>query len=456
MSFLAERKQHGRYEVLEQIGRGGVGAVYKGLDPVLDRIVALKVLHPASGEDKDFYERFRHEARLVAGLRHPNILQVHDFGEDDGLAYLVTEYIGGGTLDARLHERLGPQQAFSYVKPLTDALTYAIQRGIIHRDIKPSNILIQDDGSPVLADFGLARVLQSGHTFTPGDVIVGTPDYMSPEVALGKRADHRTDIYALGVLLYRMTVGNTPFSGASPAAVLVAHAQQPVPRPTDLDPSFDKQLEAVILKCLAKDPDDRFQSAEDLADQMLRFAPVTDGEPVRHPLPAAPVAHAQTTATASAPRGAEAPGQPIRVFLVEDHPLLLEAVSRLLQREERIAVVGEAGSGEDALLQLESIACDVVVMDIALPGISGIEATRKLKATSPDVNVLILSAYGEASLADAIAAGADGYMLKTAAHEELRDAILDVSMGRSPIHPSLSRTLVKTMAQMAEASGKAV
>ena len=455
MNSLPEGTQLGRYEVLEPVGRGGAGIVYKGRDPVLDRVVALKVLYPGRGEDLAFFDRFRHEAQLVAQLRHPNILQVHDFGEDDGLAYLVTEYIGGGTLEARLHERIGPQQVVTYLRPLTDALSYALERGIIHRDIKPSNILLQEDGSPVLADFGLARVLQKGDTFTPGDRLMGTPDYMAPEIALGKRADHRSDLYSLGVLLYRMTLGRTPFSGASAAAVLVAHTREPVPRPRDLDPSFDERLEAVILKCLAKDPEDRFQSASDLAQEVLWAASGGADEQAQDSAMVPPTASALSLETEVARRDANAPRSPIRVFLVEDHPLLPEAVRRLLERDRSITVVGEAANGEDALVQLEGTACDVVVMDIALPGLNGIEATRQLKVTSPHVNVLILSAFGEASLADAISAGADGYMLKTAAPEELRDAIVDVSMGRSPIHPSLTQTLVKTMAQMAQASGTA-
>lgn len=440
----------GRYEVGELVGRGGSGSVYRGLDPVLGREVALKVLPSMGTVDPTFVERFHHEAQVAASLSHPNIVQVHDFGEDGGSVYLVTPYLTGGTLESRLYRRMDVHQVVSYVRPIADALAYALSRGVIHRDIKPSNILLDEGDVPVLADFGLAKILQSSHSLTPSDRLLGTPEYLAPEVVLGHRADDRSDLYSVGVLVYRMMLGRTPFSGQTPAATVMAQVHDTLPRPTELDPTFDKDVEAALLKSLAKDPTDRHRSVGELVEKIETIARSTDshGNILRSDEDTVEF-DAGVAITESTP-GSNETAKPIKVFLVEDHPLLLEGVRRLLEAEDGIDVVGEATTGEDAVEQLAHVECDVAVVDLALPGISGIEATRRIKTRTPDLNVLILSAYGEQSLPDALAAGADGYMMKTAAPKELRNAIVDVNLGRSPIHPSLTRTLVKTFAKMTD------
>ena len=451
MKGLLQDGKLGRYEVIELIGSGGVASVFRGRDPVLDREVAIKVLRSDYLTDEAFVGRFRREAQTVARLGHPNILEVHDFGEEEGCAYLVTALITGGPLQRLMDGRLGLHRALSLTAPVASALDYAHGHGVVHRDVKPGNILLEPDGKPILADFGLARILDGRSTFTDARAILGTPEYISPEQVLGRPADHRSDVYSLGVVVYEMLLGRPPFNGDTPTSTALAHVNEPAPAPQELASRFGPAVREVVLKALAKEPEDRFQTAGELVHALASASP--------EPGALARISGKtdwKTTAFESTSHGsgglAAVPrSRPsLSVFLVEDHPLVLEAVRRLLEGDPDIAVVGEAGDAETAIDQLGSTDCDVVVMDIALPGLSGIEATRRIKAMRPDMNVLILSAYGEQSLTEAIEAGADGYMMKTAAPEELRAAVHEVHRGHSPIHPSLSRSLFKKVAGRTE------
>ena len=265
MTSLLPGSQLGRYEVLEQIGRGGMATVFRALDPRLKRDVAVKVLPSYVSENPTLVDRFSQEAQSVARLDHPNIITVHDYGEDKGFTYIVMEYLTGGTLRDRLDRKISPQEALEFLDPLARALDYAHGQGIVHRDVKPSNVLLDSDGNPKLSDFGLARVLEGSAYLTQENTVLGTADYMSPEQALGRAADHRSDLYALGIVLYQALLGRTPFHADTPSATLMAHIHEPAPLPTSLDPDFDSRLAAILLKALAKDPDDRHQSAGELA-----------------------------------------------------------------------------------------------------------------------------------------------------------------------------------------------
>ena len=265
----------GRYRVIEQLGRGGMATVFRCHDPNLDRYVAVKVLPSYYTEDPTFVARFTQEAQTVARLNHPNILQIYDFGEDKGYTFIVTEIVLGGDLQDKLgDEALSTEEALGFMRPLAEALDYAHGQGIIHRDLKPANVLIDTDGRPILADFGLARMLESTTRFTQASQALGTPEYMSPEQAMGADADHRSDLYAFGIMVYQMLVGQTPFRADTPAATLMAHVHRPLPLPTGLNPNIGPRLEATLLKALAKDPNDRFQSAVD----MVRSISVATGQ----------------------------------------------------------------------------------------------------------------------------------------------------------------------------------
>ena len=265
MASISPGGSLGRYRVVEQLGRGGMATVYRCYDPTLDRFVAVKVLPSYMTDDPAFIGRFTREAQTIASLKHPNIPQIYDFGEDKGFTYIVSELVPGGDLQDKMRDRrFELKEVEDIVRPLADALDHAHQQRIIHRDLKPANVLLDADERPILADFGLARMLESSTRFTQDSQALGTPEYMAPEQAMGADADHRSDLYALAIMVYQMLLGQTPFRADTPAATLMAHVHRPLPLPTALDPNIEPKLEATLLKCLAKKPDDRFQSAGDM------------------------------------------------------------------------------------------------------------------------------------------------------------------------------------------------
>ena len=256
----------GSYRVMEKLGRGGMATVYKAYHAKLDRYVALKVLHPAFLEDPNFLARFQREARLVAKLEHPNIVPVYDFAEHEEQPYLVMKYIEGETLKAYLNRgRLEVDQIWNVVDAVGAGLAHAHNEGILHRDVKPSNVIVANDGKIYLADFGLARIAQSGESTLSSDMIMGTPQYISPEQAKGeKNLDNGTDIYSFAVMLYEMVVGEVPFSADTPFSIIHDHIYSPLPLPHLVNPSVPDEVERVLLKALAKERADRYENVEDL------------------------------------------------------------------------------------------------------------------------------------------------------------------------------------------------
>lgn len=258
-------KKLGKYEIKQRLGKGGMGEVYKGLQPRMGRSVAIKVMYKHLLDETDSVERFRREAKGGGLLRHRNIVRVIDFDRQDGLYYLVLEYLAGETLEAHLNQRtsLSAQEALKIVAQLADALAYAHQRGIIHRDIKPTNIMFTNEKlkCPVLTDFGMARVLHDTQMTLTG-AMIGTPAYMSPEALRGEEVDHRSDLYSLGVVLYEMVVGKKPYSAKSPYGMMFKRLHKPLPAPRKLNPSLPKCVERLILKALAPNVADRYQSAQ--------------------------------------------------------------------------------------------------------------------------------------------------------------------------------------------------
>lgn len=263
MSF-APGENVGPYRIIEQLGQGGMASVFKAYHPALDRFVAIKVLHPAFKEEPNFLSRFQREARVVAKLEHPNIVPVYDFSEHSGQPYLVMKYIEGITLKARLNQGpLTKQDALKLVEAVAKALTYAHERGVLHRDVKPSNILLSPDGSIYLADFGLARMAEAGASTLSKDVMLGTPQYISPEQAKGNVDLHEgTDVYSFGVVLYELVVGRVPFNADTPFSIIHDHIYTPLPLPTSVNPNVPEVTERILLKSLAKDPADRFESIQ--------------------------------------------------------------------------------------------------------------------------------------------------------------------------------------------------
>ncbi len=281
-------KTIGRYRVVAKVGHGGMGDVYKAYQESLERTVAIKILPAALGRDETFRARFEREARSVAQLQHPNILNIYDYGEQDGLTYLVMEYARGGTLKDRITEPLPLEEVARIVGQVGAALAYAHKRGVIHRDVKPSNVLLTEDGRPLLADFGLAKMMEGSTELTASGMSVGTPEYMSPEQGQGMPVDHRADLYSLGVVLYEMVTGHKPYTADTPMAVIIKHMTETLPSPRLLRPDLPAAIERVIVRALAKAPGDRYASAEEMVaalDRALRRAKAGLAEEADEKLP---------------------------------------------------------------------------------------------------------------------------------------------------------------------------
>ncbi len=249
----------GAYRIISQVGQGGMASVYKAYQAAMDRYVAVKVLPSQFAKSAEFMGRFQQEARTIANLEHAHILPIYDYGENDGITYFVMRYLETGTLKERITAgALTLAETDRLFTQLADALGYAHARGVIHRDIKPSNALVDSHGDLFLTDFGIAKLLESAAHFTASGALTGTPAYMSPEQARGERLDARSDIYSLGIVLYEMVTGRVPFEAETPLAVVLKHLQDPLPLPSTIKPDLDPAIERVLLKALAKDPNDRF------------------------------------------------------------------------------------------------------------------------------------------------------------------------------------------------------
>ncbi len=254
----------GSYEIVEKIGAGGMGAVYKGYQATLGRYVAIKVLPPQTSGDPSFAERFAQEARAIGKLRHPNIMTAFDFAHEGDIAFLVSEFIDGGTLADQLGTPLPMDYALQLLTPIAAALDYAHARGIVHRDIKPQNILLTHEGAPVLTDFGLAKIVGPGSGMTQAGSLMGTAEYIAPECAAGSAAaGPAADQYALGIIAYQMLVGRHPFPADNPLSALMAHVHKAVPLPSTLGVALAPGVEAALLKVLAKRPEERFARCAD-------------------------------------------------------------------------------------------------------------------------------------------------------------------------------------------------
>lgn len=262
----AEGRILGSYRLIERIGRGGMGEVYRAEHLKLGREDAIKLLPANLASEADFLKRFEREASSAANLRHPHILPVYEYGEQDDVPYLVMPYIKGGTLKDRLERGdVTPGQIARYLTQIAEALDFAHAKGLVHRDVKPANILIDEHDQAYLADFGIAKALEGTESLTRTGMGVGTPEYMAPEQAQG-RADPRSDIYALGVMCYQLIVGRVPYSGQSTVDILMKHLQQPIPLESlrGMNPAAARVFAPILERALAKDPNRRFQSGREL------------------------------------------------------------------------------------------------------------------------------------------------------------------------------------------------
>ncbi len=297
-------RQLGPYQIVAPLGEGGMAAVFRAYQPGMERYVALKVLPRHFADDPEFSARFQREARILAQLQHAHILPVFDYGQVEGYSYIVMPFVPSGTLtDALQGQPLPLPRIRQVVSQVGDALSYAHGRGLVHRDVKPSNVLIDERGNCLLTDFGLARMVEASVNLTATGTIMGTPAYMSPEQGAGGKIDSRSDIYSLGIILYEMATGRVPYKAETPVAVVFKHVSGPLPPPRSVNPDLPEAVERVILKALARNPDDRYQTAEDLVAALNRATSEAPTAVARKPkLPLEPkLSHAAGTPTLVAP-----------------------------------------------------------------------------------------------------------------------------------------------------------
>ena len=262
----------GPYRLVEKLGKGGMATVFKAYHPSLDRYVAIKALHPAFMEHPGFLDRFEREAKVVAKLEHPNIVPIYDFSEHEGRPYLVLKYVRGETLKARLEKsKLTYKESRRIFRVISSALAYAHKQGVLHRDVKPSNVLLDKAGGIYLADFGLARITETSQTTLSGQMMMGTPHYISPEQAKGLgNLDSGTDIYSLGIMMYELLVGQVPFQADTPFSVIHDHIYSPLPLPHDVNPDITEEMQRALLKALAKKREDRYTNISEMMAAFLK------------------------------------------------------------------------------------------------------------------------------------------------------------------------------------------
>ena len=396
----------GRYRILEKLGRGGMATVYRAHHPDLDRFVAIKVLPDFFADDPGYQERFHQEARSVARLKHPNILSVFDYGHDMGVPYLVLELVEGGTLGERLGRRMELQDVVEVLRPIAGALDYAHQQGVLHRDLKPANILIHKDGTPVLADFGLAKMADSIRKITASGIVLGTPEYMSPEQAAGEPIGAPSDLYSLGVVAYEMLTGRVPFEADTPAAILLSHLNKAMPPPRELTGELSLHIEDALRRALAKAPSDRYASAGQFVSALT------------------PAAWPSRTVVIPATAGfaaARSASKPIpRVLVVDDSAPNRELIEACLAEVD--CDVRLASDGPSALATIEATPPDLVLLDVQMPGMDGYQVCRYIKS-NPElrlVPVVMLTALNQTGdRVEALESGADDFMSKPVERVEL-------------------------------------
>jgi two-component system LytT family response regulator len=429
------------YRILSLLGKGGMGEVFLAEDTRLYRKVALKVLLPEVAEDTEKLARFVQEARAASALSHPNAAHIYEIGEANGRHFLAMEYIEGATLETRLARNetaAGPlplAEIVAIATQVADALDAAHTRGIVHRDIKPANLMIDPKGHVKVLDFGLAKILPLAGTeipsssqlatqfLTSGGVVLGTVSYMSPEQALGRDIDHRTDLFSLGVVLYQMASGKLPFAGASAQETLARILQSPPDALGRLNYELPEEFERIVRKCLEKDRERRYQSAKELLIDLRGLERAPSGEKTR--------------------TGA------IRAVIVDDEELARHLLREYLNQAGGVEVIAECANGFEAVKAIAERKPDLVFLDVQMPKLDGFEV---LELIDPSVAVIYVTAYDQYAMR-AFDAHAVDYLLKPFSQDRFKKALERARqrLGEPvPVKPRISATELSAAARAPE------
>jgi len=479
-----------RYRWIETIGRGGMGIVFRVHDLELDEEVAIKVLSPDwETDDQQLLTRFKREINLNRKIKHPNVARIHDFGMSGDFPYITMEFVPGLDLRTLIQRegRLVPPTAISILRQIALGSDAAHRLGIIHRDLKSQNVMVEESGAVAILDFGLARGNKSV-TLTLDSVMVGTPHYMSPEQALGRPTDARSDVYSIGVMGFEMLTGKVPFDGESPLVIAMKHVSEAIPEEMSRFPDISPELHAIVLRALAKNRDARFPSAAELEAElaMLRpFAPAAmpapavlppeapapgpdwpQIEPDFTPLPSAPGAPAPSISglkfdvsaasipagRTTTPVGPKAPPTPPKKTR---RPVILIVSDDTRARTDLSDEFGQyacetidAASGEKALEILLKEDVDLVLMDTSLPGMDGFDVTRILRSqpATTDLPVVLMSARIDRSrFAFAIQSGATDYLLRQAKTETIVGRLWHILEHHGFVPPKENEALISAM-----------
>jgi two-component system LytT family response regulator len=424
------------YRIISLLGKGGMGEVFLAEDTRLFRKVALKVLLPEVAEDKEKLARFVQEARAASALSHPNAAHIYEIGEANGRHFLAMEYIEGETLEKRLAgDPLPFAEILSIAAQVADALEAAHARGIVHRDIKPANLMIGARNHVKVLDFGLAKILPVAGTEIPGSsllatqfltsggVVLGTVSYMSPEQALGRDVDHRTDLFSLGIVMYQMASGKLPFAGTSAQETLARILQSQPDALGRLNYELPEEFERIVRKCLEKDRDRRYQSAKELLVDLGNLERAPSGEKTR-------------TAT-------------IRAVLVDDEELARQLLREYLNHAGGVEVIAECANGFEAVKAVAERKPDLVFLDVQMPKLDGFEV---LELIDPSVAVIYVTAYDQYAMR-AFDAHAVDYLLKPFSSDRLKKALerARLRLGEPvPMKPRISATELSAAARPPE------
>ena len=405
----------GKYDILEVLGRGGMGAVYKGFDPAISRAVAIKTIAKSSLDEEELQHllaRFRHEAQVVGRLAHPGIVQIYDYGEEDALAYIVMELVNGRTLHEHLqqHANYDLREVGEIIRQLLDGLGHAHAAGVVHRDVKPSNIMINKDGGIKISDFGIAHTEASELT-QHGDVL-GTPHYMAPEQFLGLPIGVATDLYAVGVIAYDLLTGVKPFLGTTVTVMQQVLNQRPAD-PSSLNAALSPLMDQVLQRALAKKPEHRFQNAREFADAFRQAIAASVDQGAAVPVAAAPSpglldaaqlinagVEARDAADSAAPPGAGAGGaisldrsvKKARMLVVDDEERILNALKSMFRSRYHVFATTD---GNKALEFMKKYQMHVVISDQRMPIMPGVELLRQAREISPASVRILLTGYSD-------------------------------------------------------------